>query len=228
MKKLAILTLVIDNYGTKLQSYALSRAIKSFGLVEPEVVIFEGTWHGGNVKISRKKQLLDVLKSYKLKSFKKIYDFVRFTYEFKRIRENSDDYYDAVSKKDDLYLDFDHSIPYSKKVYTLDDIRAGKLSCYDMFLVGSDQVWNGSRVGCLDVFMCDFLHEKRIALSYAASFGISDIPYNMRDEYSKYIQNFKTLLVREDRGVELCKQLGRVDAKQVVDPVLLFEGKDYE
>lgn len=228
MKKLAILTLVINNYGTKLQSYALCRAIKSFGLVEPEVINLEGAWHGSTVKISRKKQLLDVLRTYKLKSFKKIIDFVRFAYEYKKIRENGDSYKDAVSKMGDLYLSFDQNIPYSKIVYTLDDIRAGKLSNYDIFLVGSDQVWNGPRVGCLDVYMCDFLHQKRSALSYAASFAIGDIPENMRDDYSKYIQNMKTLLVREERGVELCNELGRDDAKHVVDPTLLLEGKDYD
>ena len=125
-------------------------------------------------------------------------------------------------------MKFDAGIPYSKDVYTLEGVRAGKLSNYDMFLVGSDQVWNAPRVGCLDVYMCDFLHEKRSALSYAASFAIDAIPANLEDDYKKYIQNMKTLLVREAKGVELCKQVGREDAKHVVDPTLLLEEKDYE
>ena len=228
MKKLAILTLVINNYGTKLQSYALCKAIKSLNLVEPEVVNLQGAWHGSTVKISRKKQLIDVLKTYKLKSIKKIYDFVRFSYEYKKIRANGDTYKEAVAKMDDLYSSFDKNIPYTKEQYTLEDVRAGKLSKYDIVLVGSDQVWNGPRVGCLDVYMCDFLHQKRSALSYAASFAINSIPDNLVDEYTKYIQNMQTLLVREAKGVELCKQLGRDDAKHVVDPTLLLEGKDYE
>ena len=65
-------------------------------------------------------------------------------------------------------------------------------------------------------------------MSYAASFAINSIPDNLVDEYTKYIQNMQTLLVREAKGVELCKQLGRDDAKHVVDPTLLLEGKDYE
>ena len=226
MKKLANLTLVINNYGTKLQSYALCKAIKKLNLVEPEVINLQGSWHGSTVKISRKKQLLDVLKTYKLKSIKKILDFVRWSYQFKIIRQNAESFEDA--KKDALFLQFDKLIPYSKEVYTLDDVRAGKLSNYDMFLVGSDQVWNAPRVGCLDVYMCDFLHEKRSALSYAASFAIDSIPDNLVDDYREYIQNMKTLLVREARGVELCKQVGRDDAHHVVDPTLLLEGMDYE
>lgn len=229
MKKIADLTLVINNYGTKLQSYALCKAIKSFGLVEPEVINLKGAWHGSSVKISRKKQLLDVLKTYKLKSFKKIYDFIRWSNQYKAMRKNPNSYQDAVTRKDALFLKFDELIPYSKEVFSLEDIRAGKLlSKYDLFIVGSDQVWNGPRVGCLDVYMCDFLHQKRSALSYAASFAIDAIPENMREDYTKYIQNMDTLLVREERGVELCKQLGRDDAKQVVDPTMLLEVKDYE
>lgn len=229
MKKIADLTLVINNYGTKLQSYALCKAIKSFGLVEPEVINLKGSWHGSTVKISRKKQLLDVLKAYKLKSFKKIFDFVRFGYQYKKIRNNAEAFKGAVEKQNELYLKFDENIPYSKDVYTLEDIRAGKLlSKYDMFIVGSDQVWNGPRVGCLDVYMCDFMHQKRGALSYAASFAIDAIPENLKEDYTKYIQNMDALLVREERGVELCKQLGRDDAKHVVDPTMLLEGKDYE
>lgn len=228
MKKLAILTLVINNYGTKLQSYALCKAIKSLNLVEPEVVNLQGAWHGSTVKISRKKQLIDVLVTYKLKSFKKIYDFLRWTYQFKIIRKNADTFKGTDAKKEELFLKFDSEIPYSKESYTLEDVRYGKLSNYEMFLVGSDQVWNAPRVGCLDVYMCDFLHQKRSALSYAASFAIDSIPENLLADYTKYIQNMKTLLVREARGVELCKQAGRDDAKHVVDPTLLLEGKDYE
>lgn len=228
MKKLAILTLVINNYGTKLQSYALCRAIKSLNLVEPEVINLLGSWHGSTVKISRKKQLIDVLKTYKLKSFKKIYDYVRWSYQFKIIRKNRESFRDSNSQKEALFLKFDTEIPYSKERFTIEDVRAGKLSSYDFFLVGSDQVWNAPRVGCLDVYMCDFLHQKRSALSYAASFAIDSIPANLADDYVKYIQNMKTLLVREAKGVELCKQLGRDDAKHVVDPTLLLEAEDYD
>ena len=54
MKKLAILTLVINNYGTKLQSFALCKAIQSLNLVDPEVITLRDSWCSGNVKISRK------------------------------------------------------------------------------------------------------------------------------------------------------------------------------
>ena len=201
MKRIAILTLVINNYGTKLQSYALCKALKSFDLVDPEVINLQGSWVGRNMKISRMRQLVDVFKTYKLKSFKRIFDFIRYAFQYIIIRKESNAYKSAVDKQDDLYLKFDANIPYSKEVYTIDNIRDGNLlSKYDFYLVGSDQVWNGPRVGCLDVYMCDFLHQKRSALSYAASFAIDSIPDNMKDDYFRYIQNMDTLLVREGGG----------------------------
>lgn len=125
MKKLANLTLVINNYGTKLQSYALCKAIKSLNLVEPEVINLQDSWHGTNVRISRKKQLIDVLKTYKLKSIKKIIDFIRWQYQFKVIRKNAASFKDSNTRKDELFLTFDKNIPYTKKVYTLDEIQGG-------------------------------------------------------------------------------------------------------
>ncbi len=227
MKKLAIITLVINNYGTKLQSYALCKTIESFKIVEPEVISFTDSWLGSSVKTNRRKQFIDILKKYSFKSFKRLYDFIRYRNEHRVLRKTKHLYEDVVQKLDELYLLFDKEIPYSKTVYSIDDIRAGKLSNYDIFLVGSDQVWNAPRVGCLDVYMCDFLHGRKKALSYAASFAIDSIPEDLIDDYTKYIQNIDTLLVREKKGIELCKQLGRNDAKLVVDPTLLLEEKDY-
>ena len=229
MKKIAIITLVIRNFGNKLQSYALCKAINKLNLVEPEVIRLSGGWGYGNVASLRKKQLLDLIKTYKLRSFKRAYDFMRYSLQYKEIRKNPDVFKSAVDRQTDLYAKFDDEIPYSKNEYTINDVREGKLlPNYDMFIVGSDQVWNGPRIGCLDVYMCDFLHQKRSALSYAASFAIDTIPENMKDDYTKYIQNMDTLLIREERGVELCNELGRDDAKLVLDPSLLLEAKDYE
>ena len=229
MKKIAVLTLVIENYGTKLQSYALCKAIKSLGLMEPEVIRLSGAWGYGNVAAARKKQLIDVFKTYKLKAFRKIIEFIRWKLQYREIRGNAGLFEDDVEKQHGLYSAFDNNIPYTKKTYTLEEIRGGQLVPeYDAYIVGSDQVWNAPRVGCLDVYMCDFLHKKHSGLSYAASFAINSIPEELKGDYAKYIQNMDTLLVREEQGVELCRQLGRNDAKHVVDPTLLLEGKDYE
>lgn len=229
MKKIAILTLVIRNFGNKLQSYALCKAIQSFGLVEPEVIRLSDGWGYGNVASLRKKQLFDLIKTYKLKSFKRAYDFVRYSLQYREIRKNPDVFKSAVERQTELYAKFDNEIPYTQNEFSIADVRLGKLlPNFDMFIVGSDQVWNGPRIGCLDVYMCDFLHKKRSALSYAASFAIDAIPENQREEYLEYIQNMDTLFIREERGVELCKELGREDAKQVLDPTLLLEAKDYE
>ena len=117
-------------------------------------------------------------------------------------------------------------IPYTKEKYTYADLRNNKYPRYDEYLVGSDQVWNGIKVGNLDVFMLDFLEGKK-GKTYAVSFGMKNIPNCMCDDYLKRISNFESLLVREDDGVKICKKLGRTDAEIVLDPTLLLTEDEY-
>lgn len=126
MNKIANLTLVIRNFGNKLQSYALCKVIKSFNLAEPEVIRLSDGWGYGNVSSLRKKQLLDLIKTYKLKSFRRMYDFVRYNLQYRQIRKNSDLYKSAVERQTELYDKFDSEIPYTKIEFTIEDVRAGK------------------------------------------------------------------------------------------------------
>ena len=52
MKKIGILTLVFDNYGTRLQSYALVRALKELfsAQADVEVVNMEACWSNRGLK----------------------------------------------------------------------------------------------------------------------------------------------------------------------------------
>lgn len=96
----------------------------------------------------------------------------------------------------------------------------------DVYLVGSDQTWNPSisKEYALAYFL-DFGTENQKRISYASSFGVSswmDSNYANKDNIKKLFSRFSTLLIREDRGVEIAKNEFGMDAKQVLDPVLLF------
>ena len=71
---------------------------------------------------------------------------------------------------------------------------------YDYFIVGSDQVWNYNMASPLSLyFLSKFKLEKRIA--YSASFGVSDIPQHLQDNYKNHpikhhqlFQNYRSLI----------------------------------
>lgn len=96
----------------------------------------------------------------------------------------------------------------------------------DVYLVGSDQTWNPviSKEYALAYFL-DFGCDDMKRVSYASSFGTSswtDSDFAKKENVKRLLSRFSTLLIREDKGVEICKNEFGLGATQVVDPVLLF------
>lgn len=229
MKKIAILTLVLDNYGTKLQSFALSKTIKRLVGIEPEVVDLQIKWGDGQGVLQKFwNPFRNVYATYGCSFLRRYIDIVIWRLEtiFIKLGDRASEQ-GLMKSRHDLFENMSLLIPYSKTSYTADDLRNGLLPEYDYYVVGSDQVWNGIKVGNQDVFMLDFLNDKK-GLTYAASFGMTEIPLDMIDVYKKGIRNFSSLLIREKEGVDLCEQLGRMDAVQVLDPTLLLDEKEYD
>ena len=225
MKRIGILSLSFNNYGTRLQSYALCKVLKQQmqSDVEIEVIDIEDTWTNRNQSpfVLGKKYL----RSYGITGFRKIYELAKWIYTNKKKRHI--DHTAERNKRNQLFTKINNMIPYSVTRYTCEDIRTGKLPNYDTIIVGSDQVWNGIKVGNQDVYMLDFLKGKK-GLTYAASFGMTSFPINQFDDYRRRINNFSSLLIREKEGLEMCKQLGRNDAQLVLDPTLLLQKEDYK
>ena len=99
---------------------------------------------------------------------------------------------------------------------------------YDYFITGSDQVWNPNfnRMSDID-FLVFATPEKRVAFS--ASFGISEIPEDMKDYYKERLLGIKYLSVREDTGKDIIENLtGREDIQVLVDPTMLLTSEEWD
>ncbi len=104
----------------------------------------------------------------------------------------------------------------------------------DMYVVGSDQVWNlgfNKELLCprAHAFFLDFGAKDIPRHSYAASwgqFGKKEI-LEIRDEISPLLAKFERVTVREESGIERCKLCGRNDAERTNDPTLLLDADDY-
>lgn len=226
MKRIAILTLVFYDYGTRLQSYALCKIINRIfnGTISVEVLNTESSW---SIKTNVFKFIVSSsIKSYKLGALKHIFEVFKYMCESHRIYTGKDHTVEIKERKDS-FNNLISKIPYTSTYYSFDDIRKGRLPEYDALLVGSDQVWNGIKVGNQDIFMLDFLKREK-GLTYAASFGMTSIPPSMKEDYIRRIQNFDSLLIREQEGVNLCRELGRNDARLVLDPTLLLDSTEYK
>lgn len=224
MKKLGILTLVFHNYGTALQAYAMSRVLnrmKPQG-VYIEVINLETPWKGASLRLIP--FLKQILCAYKWRAFGYCFNLTRWVLDGRKICKVS--HLSEIKKRDGLFSYLDGLIPYTEKKYTYEDVRQGLFHNYDAILVGSDQVWNELKIGNPDIFCLEFFDKKK--LTYAASFGTTSISVENFDRYKKNISSFDSLLIREQEGVNLCKQMGRNDAEYVLDPTLLLKANEYD
>lgn len=92
----------------------------------------------------------------------------------------------------------------------------------DIFITGSDQVWNNMIIGYDNTYFLKFAKNKRTC-SYAASFGISEIQTQFRAFYKAGLENIDYISVRENQGVTLVNKIAERDACLVPDPTLLLE-----
>lgn len=117
---------------------------------------------------------------------------------------------------------------YTRTYKTVDDLRANCPDS-DLYIVGSDQVWN-TRITCRSnplVYFFSFLPESARRISYAASFGHAEWQSpELTEEVKALLGKFEAISVREDTAVDLCRDVFGAKAVRVADPTLLLISYD--
>ena len=91
----------------------------------------------------------------------------------------------------------------------------------DLYIVGSDQVWNVFfEAGRDPAFFLDFV-KKGAKASYAASFSYLNIDNNNLERIKRSLSTFKAVSVREYQGLEILNKIG-IKGMWVLDPVFLL------
>jgi polysaccharide pyruvyl transferase WcaK-like protein len=93
---------------------------------------------------------------------------------------------------------------------------------FNKFVVGSDQVWNYNLTKNDGAYFLDFVVGDNRKIAYAASFGLADIPADLKDMYTVNLKRIKHLSVRENYGRELVRRLTGRNVELVLDPVFLL------
>lgn len=95
----------------------------------------------------------------------------------------------------------------------------------DLYIVGSDQVWNLDITKRLDplIYFFSFLPSESRRMSYAASFGVSEWIWGQWTlRISELLSKFDAISVREIQGVEICTNTFGLKAQVVCDPTFLL------
>lgn len=94
------------------------------------------------------------------------------------------------------------------------------------FMVGSDQVWNPEFDHLSEMDTLSFL-DGREGITYAASFGVDELPEEYAPQLAKIGKNFKAVSVREDSGKRILEPYVK-DVQVHVDPTLLLTPEEWE
>ncbi len=120
------------------------------------------------------------------------------------------------------------------KEYRIEKISDIKENDFDAIIVGSDQIWRPKyyrlhykNVADAFLFFARNWHIKRI--SYAASFGTDKWEYTKKETLicQSLIKKFDFVSVRENTGIDLCRQYFETQAEWVLDPTFLLQPSDY-
>lgn len=103
---------------------------------------------------------------------------------------------------------------------------------FDTFVVGSDQVWRTIwlKEKSLHYFF-DFVNDDKKKIAYAASFGVDywEGTPELTEKIKLLIKRFNHISVREESGIDICKNTFGIDnAVCVLDPTLMISREDYQ
>ncbi len=201
MKKVGIITINdFDNYGNRLQCYAVQNYLQKYDLD------VENIYNSG--------KSLNKLILFKLKKYAK---FI--------LKHNNERY---ILKRNSKFKKFNKCIKFSKFKIINGKENNNINDKYDYFIVGSDQVWNPNFKANSKADFLYFAEDKK-KIAFSASFGISKLPEEKKADFKKYLSEFKAISVREDAGKKIIEDLtGRKDIEVLIDPTMLLKSDEWD
>ena len=231
--KIALLTFInTNNYGAMLQGYATTRFLEQHG---HEVTIInvpllnpgEEKKYNIIIRIFKKTfSLLDRINRFLNKQKKISFLEKRRIYVDKELMDNAKIY----DKKNMHYFDEFRKIYLknitNKEYYFKDDFQSD-FSFIDLFIVGSDQVWNPWVTNTqFDIFFFSFLKDGQKRISLAPSFGGSKkwyYPKKLTKQIKVLLSKFDDISVRDGDSNFILENKFKIKGVEVLDPTFLLD-----
>lgn len=207
--KIGILTFHrASNYGTVLQAQATVIVLQQMGM-NAEIIDYRPEY---NEKTLRTRKLSQA------RTIKAVLSVLlnRFIYgkQIEKRLQNFQEYIDTLKVS-------------QQAVYTENDVREIAQN-YDIILSGSDQLWNERITGDDMTYFFPFEHPYKI--SYASSFGVSEISATRKNEIEPLLSSFRYLSVREKTAQTMLEQFlkqSKGEIACVIDPTLLVNKRTW-
>lgn len=223
-KKIGILTYweTKDNYGQLLQHWALQQYLRNQGC-NPYLVRYmrsaqkvpNCSWKK-RIKNGIKKTILYALYFLGLLNNDKI-----------RKRVGNICVLDGVRRRFNMFRH--RHMTLSNKIYHSYEQLKSNPPKADVYMTGSDQVWNYQYLSNddLEAYLLHFGLPDTKRMSFAASVGTDIMPSEIKTFFKLRLKDFNAISVRETTALSLCEEMG-YSAQLVLDPTMLLKADDYK
>jgi hypothetical protein len=207
-----------DNYGQLLQCYALQKYLRNAG---------------HDAYIIRYNSCNDYIKSPLWRNIIKAFNPVKL---YKYLLSKKQKKNELLEKRNSPrgFENFRNKyIIQSEKIYYTYKELAENPPEADIYIVGSDQVWNtfGAPIDIvinpIKAYLLDFGDPSIKHIAYAASFGNEMIDDDSIRLFTPLLKKFNYISVREKSGINICKKCGIDNAEWVPDPTMLLDADLY-
>lgn len=217
MKRVGIITIHHSpNYGACLQSYALYKYIEQQGAY-CEIMDVHRPVHEDYIYERR-------YSSYRNNQFKPT---IRFKKAFKNTikkllgRETVVRQFTS-SVSEERFKQFNSFIKYSKTYNRLSDLKKDP-PIYDLYISGSDQLWNPAQPYCLEPYFLTFVPKGKKKISFATSIGLTELTQQEKGDFKRWLSSYDAISVREKQGKTLLDSFVGREIEQVSDPTFLLD-----
>lgn len=202
----------VYNSGASLQAYALMKYLNKIGN-EVQIIDYKPDYLSNHYKILS----INNSKYEKNNIIKIIYLAIKLPGRLLALKDKKR--YDEFRE---MYLNI------TDRRYTSNEELKKNIPEADMYICGSDQIWNCKFNNGKDpAFYLDFVPKEKIKVSYAASFATDNIDDKYKPIIKERIKNLNYIGVRETSALTILKDLDIHDGVQVMDPVFLIDKNDW-
>lgn len=212
MRKAGIVTYFGENYGACLQAYAVQETVRKFGF-DTEIINYLPGYKTSKLQFYlRKLKYLLNLKEY---------------IQNKKIMMKYSDQQLNRSKKFNNFVN-NYLTLTSKKYYSVSELINEKLD-YDVYITGSDQLWNPTHHKCNRVYFLDFVPEGKKRVAFAPSIARREIPDKYKTEMARLLSKMDYISVREDINVNTVKELvPHKEVEHILDPTFMLNANEWD
>ncbi len=221
--KIGIMTFYYQsiNYGGNLQAYALGKFLDSLGY-DAELICYKmENWRTINAPDTFLKKISYLTVRRIIKALE-----LRVLQVFWKCTGKENKYRTSLRMRESAFHSFNYNrIRHSKKVYDDADIESSG-SLYDVFIAGSDQIWNPDCY--LQPFYLEFVPLGKRKIAYAASLAKTKLTERELAVFRTSLKSFDAISVREKTSINLLSSVSPVNVSYVLDPTLLLDVSEWK